>query len=119
MNTLQAFENGRAARARGAERMVFDWEKAARLIKERNPREASAGLEGDWEWTGGDIFRDGKPVPRDETYTYLASIWATPQLSLDGDVIACYRMDSEVPNWGAETYWPEEAMRILRGEVAK
>ena len=29
--------------------MVFDWNKAARIIKEQNPKIASAGLSGDWE----------------------------------------------------------------------
>ena len=50
MDTLTAFSKARAAQ--GREHMVFDWVKAAKLIKERKPTLAQAGLQGDWEWTG-------------------------------------------------------------------
>jgi len=112
MDTSLAFALGAANR--GKEMKVFDWEKAARIIKERQPQEASAGLSGDWEWTGGTIYRDGKIVDREETYTYLASTWAAPELDVDGDVIDCYKMSSETPGWDAGTYWPPEAVEILQ-----
>lgn len=111
MDSFAAFARGEANRHK--ELMVFDWEVAARIIKERNPRVASAGLSGDWEWTGGPIWRDGKPVPREDTYTYLASTWATPELDVDGDVIPCYRMQSATPGWASDTYWPAEALRLI------
>jgi hypothetical protein len=111
MDSMSAFIRGDANR--GKELMVFDWLKAAQLIAERRPTVASAGLAGDWEWTGGTIYRGGKPVPRDQTYTYLASTWATPELDMDGDVVPCFRMASEVPGWGSETYWPDEAVAQL------
>ena len=47
MDTLMAFVIGE--RNRHKELMVFDWNKAARLIKERKPFVASAGLRDDWE----------------------------------------------------------------------
>ena len=93
-------------------RMVFDWEKAARLIKERNATEARAGLSGDWEYTGGTIFADGKPDM--ESYTYLASTWATPELEIDGERMDCFRMESDVPGWDEVTKWPESALMLLR-----
>jgi hypothetical protein len=112
MDTMQAFARGAASR--GKELMVFDWDKAATLIKEKGVKEASAGLCGDWEWTGGPILADGKPVPREDTYTYLASTWATPELELDGeDLIDCYKMQSETDDWDEDTYWPESALKIL------
>ena len=80
MDTMSAFAMGEMARARGSKAKVFDWDKAAQLIKERKPEIAEAGLSGDWEYTGGEIYCDGKPVPQDDTYTYLSSIWATPCL---------------------------------------
>ena len=96
---------------------VFDWVTAAKIIKERKPEVASAGLSQDWEWTGGDIFRDGKPIPADDTHTYLASIWATPELDVDGEIIDCYIMESDVPKtWVgdlAKIYWPDEALQEL------
>lgn len=116
MDTISAFANGMANR--GKEMKVFDWNKAATLIKERNATSASAGLAGDWGWTGGDILRDGKPVPADDTYTYLASTWATPQLDIDGEVIDCYVMESATDGWDAGTYWPSSALAILTGVPA-
>jgi hypothetical protein len=115
METMAAFAMGRENR--GKELMVFDWDKAARIITERGAAEAEAGLDQDWEYTGGPILKDGKPVPKEETYVYLASTWATPQLLIDGECIDCYRMESEVPGWGSDTYWPEIARDILAGRV--
>ena len=109
MNTIAAFIMGEANR--GNELKVFDWDKAARLIKERKPDYASAGLDEDWEWTGGAIYRDNKPVTDD--YTYLASTWATPMIFIDDEFIDCYKMEHEVPNWNAETKWPDSALKIL------
>lgn len=113
MDTFSAFMMGQASR--GREPMVFDWEKAARLIKDKGASSASAGLAGDWEWTGGQILSGGKPVPEDEAYVYLASTWATPELDIDGEIIECYKMASQTNGWNAETYWPPEALAILEG----
>ena len=94
--------------------MVFDWHKAARIIKERQPQNASAGLSGDWEWTGGTIWGNGKPVPESDTYTYLASTWATPEIMIDGETMDCFVMQDEAPeDWDAATYWPESARALL------
>ena len=68
MESMSAFAMGQANR--GNELKVFDWELAAKIIKERGALNASAGLSGDWEWTGGEILRYSTPVPKDETYTY-------------------------------------------------
>lgn len=111
MNTMAAFAMGEASRNNEAK--VFDWEKAARLIRDRNASYAEAGLSGDWEYTGGAIFRDGKIVPEEDTYVYLSSTWATPEIEIDGETIACYKMESEVPDWDSKTYWPKEALEIL------
>lgn len=113
MDSMSAFAMGKANQHK--ELMVFDWEKAAWLIKERKPKRASAGLRGDWEWTGDDIYENGAPVPSDNTYTFLASTWATPELDLDGEIVDCYKMESEVPGWGSDTYWPPEALAIING----
>ena len=111
MDTLSAFVMGEANR--GKARMVFDWDKAARLIREQRPSNASAGLRGDWEYTGGPIYKNGSPVLDEDTYTYLASTWAVPELDMDGERIDCYRMEDETPGWGSSTYWPESARKIL------
>jgi hypothetical protein len=111
MNSLAAYAMAQANY--GCDRKVFDWDKAARLIVERKPAEASAGLSQDWEYTGGVIYRNGQPDLED--YTYLSSNWATPEIDLDGEVIPCFRMQSECPEWDSKTKRPESALAILRG----
>jgi hypothetical protein len=91
---------------------VFDWDQAARRIAEQRPSEASAGLRDDWEYTGGVIYADGAPVESEETYTYLASTWAVPDLELDGVAEACWIWEDQT-EWDAKTYWPESARKIL------
>lgn len=113
MDSISAFAMGDANR--GREEMVFDLDKAARLIVERNATHASAGLRSDWDWTGGDIFRDGQIVTDD--YTYLASTWATPEIDIDGDVIDCFRMESETPGWNSGTKWPASAREIVGAAI--
>lgn len=87
---------------------MFDWDKAARIIRERDAQNASAGLQGDWDCTSGEILRDGKPVPKEETYTYLSSFWCLPYLEIDQDFLPCYK-DGEDPH----EYWPDSALAIL------
>lgn len=111
MDTMSAFIRGQANR--GKPSMVFDWNRAAQIIKERGAKSASAGLEGDWEWTGGTILTDGKPTPHEDTYVFLASTWATPQLEVDGETIECYVMADQTPGWNSGTYWPDSALTIL------
>jgi hypothetical protein len=114
MDTLLAFRMGEANR--GKELKVFDWNKAARLIIESNPEYVKAGLAGDWGSTGGTIWSNGKPVPSEDAYVYLASTWATPEIEIDGEIQDCYKMQSETDKWDAGTYWPESALQILKGE---
>lgn len=111
MDTLAAFAMGEANRGKAL--MVFDWNRAAELIAERKPAVASAGLSGDWEYTGGRIYEGGKPVPEHATYTYLASTWATPELDMDGETVPCFLMEGETDGWDATTYWPESAAKFL------
>ena len=111
MDTLGAFMMGEANR--GKERMVFDWDKAARLIAEKKPHRAWAGLRGDFCNTGGMIYEDGEL--ESDPFLYLASTWATPELDLDEESVECYRMESETPGWNECTVWPESARNILNG----
>ena len=115
MNTLDAFMMGEANR--GKEMMVFDWDKAARLIAQRKPRIAMAGLRGDWEFTGGVIYEDGVLVTKD--YTFLASSWAVPEIDMDGETVECYKMEAETPKWDAYTKWPKSAVEIYREAIGK
>lgn len=123
MNSFAACMLGAANR--GREQKVFDWDKAAHLIKMYGVKEAGAGLRGDYGNTGGDIFYEGKPVIN--SYTYLASTWATPIIKLwdyengFGESgcpeleLECWKMKSETPGWNYDTKWPQSALDILGG----
>lgn len=113
MNTLDAFAMGE--KHRNQPLMVFDWDKAARLIRERGATSAAAGLRDDWEYTGGAIMAAGKPLRNQ--YTFLASTWAVPELEIDGELIPCYKMQSDTPGWDAKTKWPDSALEILQGKI--
>lgn len=109
MNSVEAFFRGMDNM--GKELRVFDWDKAAKIIKERNAQKAEAGLSGDLEWTGGTILEGG--IPNKDSYTYLASTWATPVLIIDDEEIDCYKMQSETSGWDSDTKWPQSALDIL------
>lgn len=117
MDNMIAFGLGEANR--GKPLMVFDWHKAVDLINANSYKNCGAGLEGDFEWTSGNILVDGKVELYD--YTYLASTWATPQLIVYADsesyeileTIDCYVMDNET-EWSSGTKFPkEEQQRLL------
>ena len=111
MDSMSTFQRGQASK--NNESRVFDWDKAARLILERQPSVAGAGLSEDWEYTGVTIWREGKVCTDEFDGGYLASTWAIPQLDLDGEIIECYKMKHEVPDWDADTRWPQSALDIL------
>ena len=50
--------------------MVFDWEKAAEIIKESSATYAEAGLLYDLTATVSAIFEEGKPVIDHKAYTF-------------------------------------------------
>lgn len=94
---------------------VFDWNKAAGIIKDKPTATYSAGLSEDFEYTCGKIFERGKPVLND--YTYLSSNWAIPTLVVeesDGkyDEIDCWLWEEDC-KWNEDTKWPESALAIL------
>lgn len=110
MDTMEAYARGQASR--GNVPKVFDWDKAARIIRERGATHAIAGLAEDFDWTGGPILRDGKRLCGDETYTFLASSWATPVLVIDDEEIECWIQTTDT-KWDAYTQWPESAVAIM------
>ena len=114
MDSRLAFIKGETNKDK--EPKVFDWVRAAKIIKEKGADSASAGLQSDWEWTGGDILKDGEPIPEKETYVHLTSTWAIPELNIEGEITECYLMESE-STWKYGAYWPEEALKILGEEI--
>lgn len=97
---------------------AFDWDRAAHIIKKAHSDHpdlvAEAGLQGDWAYTGGIIFENGKPT--NDHYTYLSSNWAPPTLILSWDgeeqeEIQCFCDDSETRT--SKTKWDETSLDIL------
>ncbi len=98
--------------------LTFDWDKAAKIIKthfkEHKDLIAEAGLQEDWEYTGGIIFEDGKPT--NDSYTYLSSNWAIPTLILSWDgleqeEIECFTKLSK--RFNKDSKWDDESLKIL------
>ena len=126
MTFAEGFEGTRAKAARdaGKTNKAFDWDKAAKLIKEHlkdhKDLVAEAGLQLDWSCTGGVIFEDGEPT--NESYTYLSSNWAIPTLILEWDGVEqlevhCYVDQSDRVN--SDTKWDSESLKTLGIDLPK
>jgi hypothetical protein len=111
--------NAKIAGRQGRPQRAFDWDKASSIIKEKFKEHptlvAEAGLEGDWNFTGGVIFEKGKPT--NDSYTYLSSNWATPTLILTDEngleeEIECFANEADT-RFGANTKWDETSLEIL------
>lgn len=99
--------------------MVFDFDKAAQIIKDRLKEHpnliADAGLQRDFNNTCGTIFENGKP--QTDGGCYLASNWAIPTLILSWDgeemeEIECYVLLKD-SRFNANSDWDEESLEIL------
>jgi hypothetical protein len=87
--------------------ITFDWEKAATIIRDRRARNATAGLQGDWDATNVVIYRNGDivrhPSVRLTTQSYV------PILVLDDNTERpCWRVGED---FGEQ--WPDGALSIL------
>lgn len=109
----------KADEAKGNKHRVFDWDKAAQLIKDHLVEHpdliAEAGLQGDWSYTGGGIFRNGKPT--NDEYTYLASNWAPPTLILswggeEQETLECWTYE-DGSRFDSGSKWDEQSIEIL------
>lgn len=89
---------------------VFDWDKAAALIKEHGIQNASAGLAEDWSWTSDLILKGG--IVQKDAFCYLYSVWATPIL-VDEDADEEYVCYCAPGVWDEDTVWPDSALEIL------
>ena len=104
---------------------VFDWDKAAEIIKDQFAKHpdlrAEAGLQGDWDYTGGTIFDKGQPVS--DSYTYLYSSWAEPTLILywDGEEqleLPCHSSgEGGIVRFHSDSKWDDKSLAILNDET--
>jgi len=109
---------GVIAKAKGEKLKIFDWDKAAQIIRDKFKLHldlvAEAGLQGDWDYTGGIILENGKPDL--DNYTYLASLWAIPTLILnwnnsEQEELECYTI--EETRFDESSKWDNESLKIL------
>ena len=114
----EGFLGQNAIKAKDKPQKVFDWDKAANIIKQYYSEHldliAEAGLQGDWEYTGGVIFENGKPT--NDNYTYLSSNWAIPTLILSWDreeqlEIECFIIGET--RFTSKSKWDEQALSTL------
>lgn len=98
---------------------VFDWDKAAEIINKAYSEHpdliAEAGLQGDWNFTGGCIFENGQPVK--DSYTYLESSWATPTIILswegrDQIELECWEL-ADGSRFNSGSKWDKKSLGIL------
>ena len=106
MNTLEAFlinASTKDGHARG-----FDWGTAKKILEERRPAYAVAGLQEDLEYTIVTIWENGPVKYPDLDTGYLASRWATPVLIIDGEEIECWIpiADDEI-DYYSKLRWPD------------
>ena len=104
------FLDGFTQNRKGDSFKIFDWDKAAEIINQyshHNDLVVEAGLWGDWDYTGGIIFENGKPTS--DHYTYLASRWARPMILLqfgnDNDDIELDCYTTEETRFGSDSKW--------------
>lgn len=109
----------KAAKVQGKTQKAFDWDKAAQIIKDKYKEHADlrceAGLQGDWEYTGGCIFKKGKPY--NDSFTYLSSNWAIPTLILEWDgeeqeEIDCF-IEASDSRFDSSSKWDKISLEIL------
>lgn len=121
LNFAEGFTSSRGKNRN--QQKVFDWDKAAELIKKYYKEDSNivveAGLDGDWDYTGGIIFEESKPTT--EHYTYLSSNWAIPILWIKFS--NSNKEDEEIPCWitgntrfNSESKWDEQSLKILQDE---
>lgn len=110
--------NSKLAYDKNKPMMAFDWDKAAKIIRETLQQFpnliAEAGLQQDWNYTGGIIFEKG--FPTNESYTYLCSNWATPTLIIECDGLEILETDCciiETDRFTSDSKWDNESLLIL------
>ncbi len=102
--------------------MVFDWDKALRIIIERREKHpdlrAEAGLQGDWNATKRLIYNATGPLISGEEG--LLSTWAVPTLILtwntnDQTEFECYIIGTKLLE-KSYSQWTEDQVNILKNQ---
>lgn len=99
---------------------IFNWDEAARRIKQANARSVIAGILEDPDNTAGLIFDREIPVMErvsgTMTFTVLGSVWGKPAMMIDNESPKeCWILQSET-EWTPQTKWPQSALDILNAQ---
>ena len=118
---MEGFTSTRGVDAakKGEVQKVFNWDKAANIIKIKYKKYsklfAEAGLQRDWEHTAGIIFNNGKPT--NKNYTYLSSNWAITTLILSYNnkekEIECWLEEDRDNRFHRDSKWDKISLDIL------
>lgn len=97
---------------RGLDSYMFDYVKAAHLIKEyAHDKTVKAGLNGDFNNTSRIVYGGGKICQ--SSFVYTVSLWGVPTLAFDNWMVECYNIRSGPEGKDWEGFWPPETMEIL------
>lgn len=94
-----------AARGTASKKKYMDWQKVKQIIQEHPNSTIYAGLQEDWGYTSGLIYKNGQYY--DGGGFYGCSTWATPILDVDGEEIECWTHKKTEEGSGMPKWWGE------------
>lgn len=96
---------------------IFDWNKAATIIKANNPKKAYAYVGSLRKHTEVTIWQNDTIMPK--TPSFLISydnFGGGIHLGCDGFATPCSVLLSNTDGWNRDTWWPASAVEILNGK---
>jgi hypothetical protein len=98
---------------------IFDWNKAARILRERKPSMATAYIGGMREHTEVSIWVNHGPLLGCNAFLLSHDICGyQPRLDCGADYATdCAIKINDTDDWGPDTWWPESAIDILKGKM--
>lgn len=108
--------NNTAKAQKDPQYIVFDWEKAIKIIEERKPQYAEAGIvplgsskyrDIVWQWSAVIILQEGKPVPRQYMVACMrpCPMDRVPHLKIGEEKIPCFKA-VDLKEWQYKwNYW--------------
>lgn len=94
---------------------VFDWDRAAALIKATGARTALAGIDKDWVSSSDSIFEDGRARADSACQAWTENPAMSPCLVLDGKRISCYKemWAGDISLADRKAIWPGRSAEAL------
>lgn len=94
---------------------VFDWDRAAALIKATGAQTALAGIDKDWLSSSDSIFDDGRARVDSACQAWTENPNMSPCLELDGKRMPCFKemWVSDITVADRRAIWPGRSAEIL------